>query len=97
MVWCAIPFHSHHPVQIAVTISKRNIAHATARNRTKRIMREAYRLNKHALVNWAREQGKGFAILFIAQVTSPPDFHLTQEKIILLLHRLMMQNAQSDK
>jgi ribonuclease P protein component len=97
MIWCPIPFNNLHPVQIAVTVSKRNIPDAAGRNRTKRVMRESYRLNKHALVEWARMNQKGLAILFTAQVKTPPDFHQTQEKIILLLQRLMLKNAVADQ
>ena len=37
--------------QVGVSVSKRNFKHAVDRNRIKRLMREAYRLNKHTLID----------------------------------------------
>ena len=37
------------PVQLLVSVPKKHLHHAVDRNRTKRQLREAYRLNKHRL------------------------------------------------
>ena len=39
------------PVQVLVSVSKRHFKHAVKRNRVKRQVREAYRLNKRLLVS----------------------------------------------
>ena len=41
--------NGNFPVQTGVSVSKRNFKRAVDRNRIKRLMREAYRLNKHIL------------------------------------------------
>jgi ribonuclease P protein component len=42
-------FESEHPYQVATTVSKRRFRKAVSRNRIKRLMREAWRLEKHRL------------------------------------------------
>ncbi len=59
----------------------------------KRLMREAYRLNKTAIVALAHQRKQGYILLFIAQVSTPMSFAETQEKIILLLQRLITLHA----
>ena len=44
-------FETDVKAQVGVSVSKRNFKHAVDRNRIKRLMREAYRLNKHTLIN----------------------------------------------
>lgn len=53
-----------HPVyiQAGVAVPKRNLKSAVHRNRVKRLMREAYRLNKHQFFN--NSEGS-FAFLFL--------------------------------
>ncbi len=92
-VWKEIPFNDKNPVQIGVTAPKRKMRQANHRNRMKRLMREAYRLNKHDLVEMCKGQHKGLAILLISQCTKPTTFVETQDKIILLLQRLIRQHA----
>lgn len=48
-------------VSILTSVSKRHFKHAVDRNRVKRQLREAYRLNKHLL----QPAGNGFVIAFL--------------------------------
>ena len=49
-------FDSDVKAQVGVSVSKRNFKHAVDRNRIKRLMREAYRLNKYTLTDNIDEQ-----------------------------------------
>ncbi len=53
------------PVAVMTSVSKRYFKHAVKRNRVKRQIREAYRLNKDRLVEFATANGKKIAIDFI--------------------------------
>ncbi|MBQ7419120.1 MAG: ribonuclease P protein component [Prevotella sp.] len=49
VVWSVIERQEQAPLQIMVSVSKRHFKHAVKRNRVKRQIREAYRLNKQPL------------------------------------------------
>lgn len=55
----------HVPVAVMTSVSKRYFKHAVRRNRVKRQIREAYRLNKDKLVEFAAANGRKIAIDFI--------------------------------
>ncbi|RFP65362.1 ribonuclease P protein component [Hymenobacter lapidiphilus] len=50
LVWLAAPEPTTAPPQVLVSVSKRNFKRAVDRNYLKRLMREAWRLNKYQLV-----------------------------------------------
>lgn len=61
------------PVQLAISVPKRFFKTAVARNRIKRLIREAYRLHKHAIYEKiaAGEQGP-VALMLIYLAKEPP-------------------------
>lgn len=66
LVWRpAMERRSQFPVQITTTVSKRNFKRAVDRNRIKRVMREAYRLNKGELYKALPEQEEQLAWMII--------------------------------
>lgn len=60
-----VPTDSIPPVQAGVTVSKRHFKRAVDRNRIKRLMREAYRLEKNALHQPLANSGKRLLVFFI--------------------------------
>ena len=75
------------PVQLMITVSKRHFKHAVDRNRVKRQIREAYRLNKQILLS-ALPEDKGMAIAFIWLSDEHFDTKVVEEKVKKLLAKL---------
>ncbi|MDZ4847079.1 MAG: ribonuclease P protein component [Chitinophagales bacterium] len=65
---------SPFPVQATFSASKRNFARAVDRNRIKRLMREAYRLQKATLYSFLEERKKQIALMVIFTGKRLPDF-----------------------
>jgi ribonuclease P protein component len=91
------PYADDFPVKMAVTAPKRAMKFAHDRNRMKRLMREAYRINKHDLIQYCHQKKIGLAILFISRCNTPLDYNVTQEKIILLLKLIIQDYEKSTK
>ena len=53
------------PVKAGVGVSTRYFKHAVDRNRVKRLLRECYRLNKHPLHEYCKENNKQLAVFFL--------------------------------
>lgn len=80
---------TEEPAQVMVSVSKRHFKRAVKRNRVKRQIREAYRLNKH-LLHEALEQKKDMAVAmaFIWQSDELAETALITEKMQSLLGRM---------
>ncbi|WP_262511494.1 ribonuclease P protein component [Deminuibacter soli] len=80
------------PVKVAVGASGRHFKKAVHRNRVKRLMREAYRLNKAPLHQLVTSQQKQVAVflLYIDKVL-PPNGDLLQQKMPVLINKLVKE------
>jgi ribonuclease P protein component len=65
VVWLKFPIVEGSPVKVVMTVPKKKLKRAVDRNRIKRLLREAYRLNKQALIQQAVSQGVSLHIAFI--------------------------------
>jgi ribonuclease P protein component len=75
-------------VQIGVSASSRHFKKATDRNRIKRLLREAYRLQKHPLMQAAQQKGVTLQVFFLYIDKTLPTFALVEDKMRYCLKRL---------
>ena len=94
IVWILAPAPTTAPPQVLISVSKRTFKRAVDRNRLKRLIREAYRLNKYRLT----EQPNGHSIallgiIFTGKEKSP--LTLVEKKLISAFHRLLGTSAEA--
>ncbi|MBM55145.1 MAG: ribonuclease P protein component [Euryarchaeota archaeon] len=86
-------FESDHPFQVATTVSKRRFRKAVSRNRIKRLMREAWRLEKHRLEKDWKKGGPQKALVLIYVGSEIPTFEKCADTIKKIVDVLMDKKA----
>ena len=84
-----LPLENGESNQVTVTVPKRSFKLAVHRNRIKRQMREAYRLNKTLIVN---TNGTKFALLFLYMARDKQPYANIEKATITLLKKLHHEN-----
>lgn len=88
LTWLAAPARTAAPPQVLITVPKRAFKRAVDRNRLKRLVREAYRLNKYRLIE--AENGHPVAVLGILYTgKEKSELALVEKKLISGLNRLL--------
>jgi ribonuclease P protein component len=77
------------PLQTGFAVSSKHFKKAVDRNRIKRLMREAYRLQKNELQSLLILQQKQLAVFFIYVGNELPEYDLIFEKTTHVLNRLI--------
>jgi len=75
-------------LQAGFTASSKSFKKAVDRNRIKRVMREAYRLQKLHLQTILEAKDQNLAIFFIYTARELPDYALIKEKMGLVLQKM---------
>lgn len=83
------PENNFSPLQAAFSVSSKNFKKAFLRNKIKRMMREAYRLQKAALQNELKENQKNLAVFIIYSGNTLPQFENIFEKMGVVLQQLL--------
>lgn len=80
------------PCQLLISVSKRRQRHAVDRNHLKRLIREAFRINKHALYDALGQRRMNLAILWTSdQLMS---YAMVDRKLKNLLQRIIEELNQ---
>lgn len=77
-------------LQMGVSVSKKYFKRAHDRNHYKRLLREAYRLNKHSLIE---KLDKPYAFMFFYQTKDRLTYNEVMEKTILLFEKFIAQEG----
>lgn len=88
---------SQDPLQVGVAVSSRQFKKAVHRNRIKRLIREAWRLNKSELKTELSGRGIGMQLFIIYTGNELPEFQHIQAKLLTLIQRLIKMTHEMDQ
>jgi ribonuclease P protein component len=87
-IWSECSLPEPVSIQAGFVAPKKHFKHAVDRNKVKRWMKEAFRLNKAYLESIVQDEGKQIAILFIAVGSDNISFEGIGHKMVLLLREI---------
>lgn len=86
---------SAFPAQFAVSVPRKKFPRAVARNRIRRQLREAWRLNKHRLYRALEKEERQYALMaiYVAQETLP--FAEVERAVQQMIRRFLKKKQES--
>ncbi len=93
-VYRLVPATDGVRVRMMVSVAKKRLRHAVDRNRTKRLLREAYRLHKHLLTEFVPE-GYSLHLGLIWLISAPADWAKLERSVERLLHMVSERGMQT--
>jgi ribonuclease P protein component len=97
LVGLVMPLDTVAPAQVAFAVPKRHVRLAVDRNRVRRHMREAYRLNKHRWYERLQQAGSQCAWLLIFQGPKPLSWEESSGKISRIFDRWTQEHVGVDR
>lgn len=89
VVYTLTELPSDTPAQVMITVSRKSFRKASSRNYVRRLVREAYRLNKQHLYDVLNKNEAQCAIAIIYTGKTIPEFKTVRQKIIEIIDRLI--------
>ncbi len=94
VTWMTLEKNDSGPYQVLMSVPKHNFRKAVDRNLLRRRMKEAFRLNKHLLAGSCDGKEGALAVCITFTAKEIIGFDRIQQKIILILQRLMKENEK---
>ena len=88
LVYLVRPLTTFYPARAGFSVPKRNFKHAVDRNRVKRLMREAYRLNKFSFYEKQVARKQQMAMMFVYKGKTLPTQEEVTKAIVNCLNRI---------
>lgn len=88
VVWDKSPVSIQYPAQVAFSIPKKNFRIAVTRNLLRRRMREAYRINKHALYDLLVKENIQIIFIIIYRKDIVSDFQTIEKAMKEIFDKL---------
>jgi ribonuclease P protein component len=97
VIWLdSISFMKDNPVQILISVPKKNISLAVTRNKIKRLIREAFRLNKKNYYEYLTNASKSNLLVLHYTEKKIIPYKEIEAKIVLILQRMQLENEKTN-
>jgi len=93
IIWLEAELDSTYPAQFGLSVPKRAFPKAAHRNRIRRRLREAYRLNKNILYDFIVTQEKQYAIMVLYTAKEVMTFQEIDKKMKIAIRQFVKRNS----